>query len=74
MCMSQRKVTRLHVVYRATETPRLKEIQLPTTTYMNFLGAQIVNRLIHIQRSISDNYRGFLGSSKFNPKRKRNFR
>lgn len=55
MCMSQRKVTRLHVVYRATETPRLKEIQLPTTTYKNFLAVQVVSRLNSIQgKGISD--------------------
>lgn len=73
MCMPQRNVTQLHDAYRATETPRFKESQLPTATCKDFLAVQIVNRLIHIQGWISGNYRGFLGSSKFNQKKEKEF-
>ena len=73
MLTSQGQVTRLHVADRATEPPRLKESHLPTATHKDFLGVQIVNRLIHIQGKISDNYRGFLGSSKFNQKKEKEF-
>lgn len=66
MSISQRKVTRLHVVYRATETIEPTEIRSLTATCKNFLPVQIVNRLIHIQGRLSGNSRGFLGSSKFN--------
>lgn len=73
MLISQRKVTRLHVVYRATETIGPTEIRSLTATCKNFLPVQIVDRLIHIQGRLSGNYRGFLGSSKFNQNEEKEF-
>jgi len=73
MLISQRKVTRLHVVYRATETIEPTENRSFTATCKDFLAVQIVNRLAHIQGRVSGNYRGFLGSSKFNKKKEKEF-
>lgn len=53
--MSQRKVTRLHVVYRATETTVPTENRSLTATHKNFLAVQVVSRLNGIQgKGISD--------------------
>ncbi|PWW12233.1 hypothetical protein DFO79_1097 [Pseudidiomarina tainanensis] len=55
MCMSQRKVTRLHVVYRAAETTVPAENRSLTATHKNFLAVQVVSRLNGIQgKGISD--------------------
>lgn len=49
MLISQRKVTRLHVVYRATETIVPTENRSLTATHKNFLPVQVVSRLNDIQ-------------------------
>ncbi len=49
MLISQRKVTRLHVVYRATETIEPTENRSLTATCKNFLPVQIVSLFSDIQ-------------------------
>ncbi|WP_127346233.1 hypothetical protein [Pseudidiomarina mangrovi] len=73
MLISQRKVTRLHVDYRATETIVPTGNRSLTATCQHFLPVQIDNRLIHIQGRLSGNCRGFLGRSKFNQKKEKEF-
>lgn len=55
MLISQRKVTQLHVVYRATETIEPTENRSLTATCKNFLPVQIVYRFHNIRgKGVSD--------------------